>query len=174
MGRTRIRPDDIFRLIGASTWFNDELVNAWCAIFQDTSTPPSWINLNTFFFPHVVDQNANLYKWFNVGAYFSLVERYSDSWQGVPNIFIYDRLHIPINFANTHWAFAVINFEKTQVEFFDSLEEGAQERGKRVHKVCITQLMTSRVGGSFRPRIFCGFSHTCISAWSLTARKTLS
>jgi hypothetical protein len=68
LGRSGLKPDDIYKLIGPDTWINDGIINAWCEVFNDKPrlTGCRWMNMNTYFYNAVVEQKPKLYKRFKV------------------------------------------------------------------------------------------------------------
>ena len=55
-----------------------------------------------------------------------IVKRYDykevKRWTKGINIFLLKRMYCPINIGNTHWALAVIDFKKMQIQYYDSLD----------------------------------------------------
>ena len=78
------------------------------------------IFFSSFFYQKLTENRRNT----STGV--RIVKRYDykevKRWTKGINIFLLKRMYCPINIGNTHWALAVIDFKKMQIQYYDSLD----------------------------------------------------
>ena len=104
-------------LLGPGEWLNDTIINYYGLLLRKVGEvshaegragASAW-TYSSFFYTRLI-QNKVKYD-------FPGIER----WTKTVDIFLYERLLIPINRENVHWALAFIDMRKRTVSYYDSL-----------------------------------------------------
>jgi len=114
------------RRLRPGKWLNDEVIHYFFVMLanRDASTTSQRMNENqtprrshfykSFFLTKLLDEGGtNQYAYSNV-----------KSWsKNVPgqDIFLLDKIFIPVNLSNVHWACAVIFMQERRIQFYDSM-----------------------------------------------------
>lgn len=91
-------------------WVTDEIINAFSFVLSQNSANVHCCS--TYFFTHLLDSRRDTkekYDW---------IKRWEKRIDWVNRKFIF----IPINWANSHWALAVLNMECLELSYYDSLK----------------------------------------------------
>jgi Ulp1 family protease len=82
----------------------------WCA--QDSTRKPTWF-FTSFFFEKMFENN---------GYSYASVKRWSKKVKCTNgNVFLLDKMVVPVNVSNTHWCCCVAFVQKKQIKYFDSM-----------------------------------------------------
>lgn len=100
--------------LGGQYWLNDEVINAYMYVLRKHATE---LGLkcyfhSSFFFTKLNERNTYTY---------SNVRRWTARGAGKCNLFEQDKVCIPINLDNTHWAACVIHIQTKRIFYYDSL-----------------------------------------------------
>ena len=102
------------RTLKPGNWLNDEVINAYLRLVDANleMSNPSVRLVNTYFLQETISNKLNQTKIMRI-----LSRKRID----VKSL---SRLFVPINTNNTHWSFAVIDFDKNSIVYHDSLGKG--------------------------------------------------
>ncbi|KAI9136038.1 hypothetical protein BKA69DRAFT_1129484 [Paraphysoderma sedebokerense] len=123
-GRIPIRWDEVDMLI-SGRWLNDEIINGFLRLqlkkrtLASSSESQTKIHLFNSFFYSKLTSNGKSYIYSNV-----------QRWTRKFDLFNQELIIIPINFYNTHWALAYIDFRKDEITILDSMPN--KVRGEKV------------------------------------------
>ena len=100
------------------TWLNDEVINFYMCMLQhrddrltsaSNGVKLSSYYFNSFFINKLISKNGDYdYK---------IVER----WTKKMNVFLLDKMFMPVNIGNTHWAMIVVYMKLKRIHYYDSL-----------------------------------------------------
>lgn len=115
IGNTFTRDD--LALLEPGMWLNDSIINFYVMLLRkvgetciaDGRTGACAWTFSSFFYTRLI-QHASRYDFPGIAR-----------WTKTVDVFAYERLLIPINRSNTHWALAVIDMRKRTVSYYDSL-----------------------------------------------------
>ncbi len=122
-------------------WINDEIINATMLILEKKHSPLSPIKpshiFSTFFYSKLAEERggynyASVKRWTKC-AKDSAVPRVEVEGAHWLNVFLFDKVYIPINVSNTHWFLAVLDMESKVVRFHDSL---GGDKNRYFHHLC--------------------------------------
>ncbi|KXN72115.1 cysteine proteinase [Conidiobolus coronatus NRRL 28638] len=99
--------------LSPSTWLNDEIINSYCNLIQQRSDQLESIGSN---YPKIHTFNTFFYKKLQTRGHSAVAK-----WSKNVDIFKKDKIIIPINIGNTHWALSCIDFTQKRIRYLDSL-----------------------------------------------------
>ena len=106
-------------LLRPGAWFNDSIINFYGLLLRASGEAAlaegrrgaTWIH-STFFYTRMMQNRTYDYPG---------IRRWAKSGNRPIDIFAFDRVLVPINRGNTHWALAVIDMVEHTVAYYDSL-----------------------------------------------------
>jgi sentrin-specific protease 1 len=117
-----------FSCLRDGSWINDEIINLMMMILGAeyfTGARPSKIFTSFFFFnleerDHGYNYSA-VRRWtkYPHGDEFPCKQVGTARWL---NIFLFEKVYIPINVSNTHWFLCILDMDKKVIRFIDSLD----------------------------------------------------
>ena len=117
---------DLLRLKDG-VWLNDDIINFFLKLLQEyhdniadlDSAKKRSIFMSTFFYSRMVDESGYQYK---------NVER----WTAKFDIFSCEKVFIPVNLRNLHWALVFISLPTQEIQYIDSLGSAGAEILKNI------------------------------------------
>ena len=102
------------------TWLNDEVINFYMCMLQERDDKLFQSNKGKRLSSHYFNSYF-MDKLYRNGAYnFKLVKRWTEKHN--INIFEKDKIFIPVNISNTHWAMIVAYMQYNSIHYYDSLK----------------------------------------------------
>lgn len=99
------------------TWLNDEVINFYMCLLQQRDNFNIEISdgrrvsshyFNTFFIDKLITKGQ--YNYANV-----------ERWTKKFNVFLKDKIFIPVNISNTHWTMIVVYIKLKEIHYYDSM-----------------------------------------------------